>query len=176
MNFLLLTPTTEIWGSLWILWHVVNCCVILHSLIVGLIFGSWFFWGLCTTEKVSFSAFAFSALTVVVGHQEEHPIFDAILFNLLCLKSYFWLCNVVCCFDIYLHFWSAEVLKRLWLRPYGTIQICLLLLFYFFKLLLSGLKIEWWGVDVVIYLEQVADCLHMVQLMPLPCLASLHPD
>jgi len=28
-------------------------------------------------------------------------------------------------------------------------------------------KIEWWGVSVVMYLEQGADCLHMVQLMPL---------
>jgi len=28
-------------------------------------------------------------------------------------------------------------------------------------------KIECWGVGVVIYLEQRADCLHMVQLMPL---------
>jgi len=29
-------------------------------------------------------------------------------------------------------------------------------------------KIEWWGVGVVICLEQGANCLHMVQLMPLP--------
>ena len=29
-------------------------------------------------------------------------------------------------------------------------------------------KIEWWGVDVVICLEWGADCLHVVQLMPLP--------
>ena len=29
-------------------------------------------------------------------------------------------------------------------------------------------NIKWWGVDVVICLEQGADCLHMVQLMPLP--------
>ena len=29
-------------------------------------------------------------------------------------------------------------------------------------------KIEWWDVGVVICLEQGADCLHMVQLMPLP--------
>ena len=29
-------------------------------------------------------------------------------------------------------------------------------------------KIEWWGVGVVICLERGADCLHMVQLMPLP--------
>ena len=28
-------------------------------------------------------------------------------------------------------------------------------------------KIDWWGVAVVIYMEQSADCLHMVQLMPL---------
>ena len=28
-------------------------------------------------------------------------------------------------------------------------------------------KFEWWGVGVVIYLEWGADCLHMVQLMPL---------
>ena len=29
-------------------------------------------------------------------------------------------------------------------------------------------KIEWWGVCVVIRLERGADCLHIVQLMPLP--------
>ena len=29
-------------------------------------------------------------------------------------------------------------------------------------------KIEWWGVGLVICLERGADCLHMVQLMPLP--------
>ena len=31
-----------------------------------------------------------------------------------------------------------------------------------------SVKIEWWGVSVVICLEQGADCLNMVQLMPLP--------
>ena len=35
--------------------------------------------------------------------------------------------------------------------------------------------IEWWGVGVVICLEQGADCLHMVQLMPLhPQTASFY--
>jgi len=29
------------------------------------------------------------------------------------------------------------------------------------------IKTEWWGIGVVICLEQGADCLHMVQLMPL---------
>ena len=38
-------------------------------------------------------------------------------------------------------------------------------------------KYEWWGVGVVVCLEQGADCLHMLQLMPLhpktlSCLAS----
>ena len=28
-------------------------------------------------------------------------------------------------------------------------------------------KVEWWGVGEVIHLERGADCLHMVQLMPL---------
>ena len=32
---------------------------------------------------------------------------------------------------------------------------------------IQAIKIEWWGVGVVICLEQGADCLHMVQLMPL---------
>ena len=32
----------------------------------------------------------------------------------------------------------------------------------------SASKIKWWGVGVVICLEQGADCLHMVQLMPSP--------
>jgi len=43
--------------------------------------------------------------------------------------------------------------------------------------IIRTVKIEWSGVGVVIYLERAADCLHMVQLMPLPsqnpsCLAS----
>ena len=42
-------------------------------------------------------------------------------------------------------------------------------------------KIEWWGVDVVICVEHGADCSHMVQLMPLPprtppFLPYLYPD
>ena len=32
---------------------------------------------------------------------------------------------------------------------------------------IQRVKIEWWGVGVVICLERGADCLHMVQLMPL---------
>jgi len=32
---------------------------------------------------------------------------------------------------------------------------------------IQPVKIEWWGVGVVICLEQAADCLHMVQLVPL---------
>ena len=40
--------------------------------------------------------------------------------------------------------------------------------FYFFVAVTSNhVKIEWWGVGVVVCLEQGADCLHMVQLMPL---------
>jgi len=34
-------------------------------------------------------------------------------------------------------------------------------------------KIKWWGVDVVICLEQGEVCLHTVQLMPLPSPSSL---
>ena len=34
-------------------------------------------------------------------------------------------------------------------------------------------QIEWWGVGVVICLERGADCLHMVQLMPLPSQNSI---
>ena len=33
---------------------------------------------------------------------------------------------------------------------------------------IRSVKIEWWGVGVVVCLERGADCLHMVQLMPLP--------
>ena len=33
---------------------------------------------------------------------------------------------------------------------------------------LGPVKIEWWGAGVVIYLELGADCLHTVQLTPLP--------
>jgi len=45
---------------------------------------------------------------------------------------------------------------------------------------MRSVKIERWGVGVVICLEQGADCLHMVQLMPLPSenllLPHLNPD
>jgi len=38
----------------------------------------------------------------------------------------------------------------------------------------SGLcKIEWWGVGVVVCLERGANCLHIVQLMPLSSPSSL---
>jgi len=68
------------------------------------------------------------------------------------------------------------------LRPYGAIQICLLLLLLLLRTTepsvlrcywLGGrkgiphVKTEWWGAGVVICLEQGAD-LHMSQLMPLP--------
>ena len=33
---------------------------------------------------------------------------------------------------------------------------------------IQPVKIEWWVVDVVVCLERGVDCLHMVQLMPLP--------
>jgi len=33
---------------------------------------------------------------------------------------------------------------------------------------IQPVKVDWWGVGVVICLEQGADCLHMAQLMPLP--------
>jgi len=36
-------------------------------------------------------------------------------------------------------------------------------------------KIECWGAGMVICLEQGADCLHMVQLMPLPSQNSINP-
>ena len=76
------------------------------------------------------------------------------------------------------------------LRPYGAIQICLLLLLllvnsvyrgYAFSalMLLVGRqeghpackKPEWWNAGVVICLEQGAD-LHLAQLMPLPLTVS----
>ena len=62
-------------------------------------------------------------------------------------------------------------------------QVCVCVFFFFLQLCLPSVlwhcwvgvkksiqpvKIEWWGVGVVISLEQGADCLHMVQLMPLP--------
>jgi len=49
--------------------------------------------------------------------------------------------------------WQPSVLWRCWLGVRKSIQT---------------VKIEWWGVDVVICLEWGADFLHMVKLMPLP--------
>jgi len=110
-------------------WCCVECAIIrLTSRIASFAHTATSVNGLCSTlgcvslfsvyraligSQNAFSACAFSALTLLVGRQEEH-------------------------------------------RP---------------------IKIEWWGVGVVICLEQGADCLYMVQLMPLhpktpPSLAS----
>jgi len=59
-----------------------------------------------------------------------------------------------------LNFWQLfsfvhclpSVLRHCWLGVMDSIQ---------------PVKIEWWGVGVVICLEWDADCLHMVQMMPL---------
>ena len=48
--------------------------------------------------------------------------------------------------------------------------ICLECLQRFDRKSIRSVKIEWWGVGVVICLERGADCLHVVQLMP------LHPE
>ena len=69
------------------------------------------------------------------------------------------------------------------LRPYGTIQICLLLLLlqacfkqfctifppHIFNKIFN--KTEWWGAGMVICLERGAD-LYIAQLMPLPLTVS----
>ena len=78
---------------------------------------------------------------------------------------------------------------------HGTLLVCRDLFFsvtlYYFNNSLNYVSVycmyrtaisEWWGVGVVICLERGADCLHMVQLMPLPSpkphhiLPHLNPD
>ena len=60
--------------------------------------------------------------------------------------------SVSCLFFVYRLFWLPSVLWHCWLGVRKSNQ---------------PVKIEWWDVDVVICLERGADCLHMVQLMPL---------
>jgi len=62
-------------------------------------------------------------------------------------------------------FWHIMYSKSRWLGAFSALT------------LLVGsqeehLAYEWWGVNVVICLDQDADCLHMVQLMPLPSPSS----
>jgi len=83
---------------------------------------------------------------------------------------------VACCWR--LNGWIGSSLK--WLDSRSKIYLrihwwCWVMLFFALRastLLVEhpacqNFRIEWWGVGVVICLEQGADCLHMVQLMPL---------
>jgi len=65
-------------------------------------------------------------------------------------KTFLYVYNV-----IYLCFYISFLLSVLWHCWLGA------------RNSIRPVKIEWWGVDVVICLDQDADCLHMVQLMPL---------
>ena len=58
------------------------------------------------------------------------------------------------CLNFLIHFLSSvsSVLWHCWLGVRKSIW---------------AVKIEWWGVGIVICLQRGADCLHMVQLMPL---------
>jgi len=62
-----------------------------------------------------------------------------------------------CCYFISIVCWLPSVLWHCWLGIRNSIQ---------------SVKIEWWCVGLVICLQWGADCLNMVQLMPLP---SLNP-
>ena len=58
------------------------------------------------------------------------------------------------------HFSVCQIPSVLWHCWLGVRQI------------IQPVKIEWWGVHVVICLQWGADCLHMVQLTPLPSPSS----
>ena len=79
--------------------------------------------------------------------------------------SHFWM-FVIVCYSLFICLWSLflqlivtfaewcpSMLWPCWLDVRKSIR---------------PVKIEWWGVCVVVSLEQGADCLHMVQLLPLP--------
>jgi len=59
----------------------------------------------------------------------------------------------ICCVCLFIAAILSSVLWHCWLDVRKSIR---------------PVKIEWWGVGVVICLQQDADCFHVVQLMPLP--------
>ena len=62
-------------------------------------------------------------------------------------------CHSLCCSHcIFCHCSNPAVLWHCWLGVRKSVR---------------PVNIEWWGVGVVICLDRGADCLHMVQLMPL---------
>ena len=82
--------------------------------------------------------------------------------SIICFKDFaaFWIsANIfIACAHFVVHWLMPSVLWHCWLGIRKSIQ---------------SVKIECWGVGVVICLERGADCLHMLQLMPLhPITAS----
>jgi len=88
---------------------------------------------------------------------------------------------------LYWNNWTSGAVFSVWRLPFTSTTLCCKVIWVSPKIrvLPSGnlsqtldcflgvrksiqpVKIEWWSVDVVIFLERGADCLHMVQLMPL---------
>ena len=128
----------------------------------------------------------FSALTLLVGQQEGHPA---------CKKTEWWGAGVFICLERGADLHMAQLMPLpltvscfskiptgftfLVLAHPGSpgkraikqVCVCEWLSSVLWHRLLApknwSVKIEWWGVFVVICLERGADCLHMVQLMPL---------
>ena len=76
-------------------------------------------------------------------------------------------CNRGLSRGICFHYWSANLISHrnvcMGTRVPSVLWHCWLDV----RKSIRPVKIEWWGVDVVICLERGADCLHIVQLMPL---------
>jgi len=79
---------------------------------------------------------------------------------------------------------SCTILHCIWNALSAILLITFLVLWHCWlgvRKIIWPVKIEWWLVGVVICLERGADCLYMVQLMPLTSqtpssLASINPD
>ena len=113
----------------------------------------------------------FSALTLLVGRQEGHPACVKLSGGVLAWLSV-WSEVQTCIWSSWCHCHSlslASVKSRLVLPFwYQLLPSVLWRCWLSVRKSIRPVKIEWWGVGVVICLERDADCLHMVQLMPLP--------
>ena len=145
-------------GTIWVCWFQAILCHILAAYLV-FIQSAFFFWKKCRVE-----------LTCLINtFSKQMEIFCTLCCNDLrslepciedeknALKLDCETSNSVCCFCL-TYILVSSVLWHCWLGVRNSIW---------------PVKIEWWGVGVVICVEWGADCLHMVQLMQLPSQNSI---
>ena len=169
--------------NIWSFWWLKSVTCLSHLTVINL---------LCLCSASS----SFSALTLLVGRQEGHPACKKLDWwgagVAICLE---WCADLhmaqlmplpltVSCFSKIQIGFTFLVPAHLGSPGKRTIKwvcvalpaLCRLCAFSTLTLLVgvgrqeehAACKNEWWGVGVVICLERGADCLHMVQLMPLP--------